>query len=270
MSSIDISILLPSRGRTQQLARSVTSLINHADHPESIEWLLAFDSDDTASSEYFIDNIAPLIEDKGGHYTCFVFEPMGYGRLNHYLNGLAPNAQAPWWVFWNDDAVMLDDHWDTVISSHGDRFCVQAFDTHRQHPYSIFPIVPKAWYDVLGHLSQHPLNDAYISQIAWMMDIMVRLDIRVDHQRFDLTGENLDDTYRARDLRQLEGNPNNPLDFNFITQRKARFDSAKKLAEYLRPRNHDLEFFDAVCQGRQDPWVKMLAADVNKQMMRFS
>ena len=245
------------------------SLIDHADHPGSLEWLLAFDSDDQASSEYFLQHIAPEIDRSGGRYTCFVFEPLGYHRLHQYLNGLAAHAQAAWWVFWNDDAMMLDSHWDSVIINQGTRFCVQAFDTHRQHPYSIFPIVPRAWYDVLGHLSEHPLNDAYISQIAWMMDIMVRLDIRVEHQRFDLTGQNLDDTYRARDLRQLEGNANNPRDFNFIAQRQARFAAAKKLAQYLRTQDHDLEFFDAVCQGRQDPWSKMLAMDVNHQMQRI-
>ena len=269
-SKIDISILLPTRGRTAQLDRSVTSLIQHADHTDTIEWLLAFDEDDQPSVDYFQENIASKIEESGGTYTCMGFAPLGYTRLNEYLNALAPHAQAPWWVFWNDDAVMMDDHWDSVISSQGDRFCIQAFDTHKKHPYSIFPIVPRTWWRLLGHLSEHPLNDAYISQIAWMLDIMVRIDIRVEHERFDLTGKNLDDTFRQRNLQTLEGDPRRPTDFNYIENRRGRINQAIKIFRYLESHGQDMSYFRSVLAGKQDPWEKMLASDVNKQMMKFS
>lgn len=266
----DISILLPTRGRTEMLGRSIQSLIQHADHPESIEWLLAFDDDDANSLRYFLDHIAHYIDDSSGIYTCLGFQPMGYTRLNEYLNALAPRARAPWWVFWNDDAIMMDDHWDTVILSQGDRFCVQAFDTHRKHPYSIFPIVPRAWWEILGHLSEHPLNDAYISQIAWILDIMVRIDIRVEHERYDLTGKNLDPTFQARNLQSLEGDPSRPTDFNYIDNRRRRVAQAVKISQYLEKQGQDITHFREVMARRQDPWAKMMAADVNGQMTRLS
>lgn len=270
-SRSEISILLPTRGRTSQLLRSIQSLIDHCDQPQTLEWLLAFDDDDSDNSVYFQANIAPEIDASGGSYTCFEFKRLGYQRLNEYLNALAPHAQAPWWVFWNDDAVMLDDHWDSVITAQGDRFCVQAFDTHLHHPYSIFPIVPKQWFEVLGYLSEHPLNDAYISQIAWMLDIMVRLPTRVEHDRYDLTGNNHDSTFRERDLQQLEGNPSSPGDFNFVTNRHKRFQAAKKLANYLTEQGYDMGFFKSVMQGRQNPWAKMISAenDPNQQVMMY-
>jgi hypothetical protein len=265
-----ISILLPSRGRTHQLARSIQSLIDHADSPADLQWILAFDSDDADSRDYFVEHIAPQIQASGGRYSVLEFQPMGYANLHRYLNRLAQMARATWWVFWNDDAVMQDPGWDTEILRAGDRFCIQAFDTHNQHPYSIFPIVPRAWYDTLGHLSQHPLNDAYISQIAWMLDIMVRLPTRVLHDRYDLTGANQDATYQARDLRGLEGNINNPRDFNHESQRRLRVDDAKKLAKYLKDQGLDTSHWDEVMAGKRDPWAKMLAMDVNKQMMRIN
>lgn len=269
MSDFKISILLPSRKRTDMLERSIKSLVDKADDPSSIQFLLAFDDDDSASSQYFIDNIAPELDQVGAHYSVLEFKRMGYQSLHLYLNQLAKHAKAPWWVFWNDDAVMLDQGWDTVISNHGDKFCIQAFNTHKLHPYSIFPIVPRAWFDVLGHLSQHQLNDAYISQIAWMLDIMVRIDVQVDHERFDLTGKNKDETFDERVI--YEGNIHDPRDFNHASQRKMRIDDAIKICKYLdNLGGYDTTHFKEVLQGKRDPWAKMLASDVNDQLKRIN
>jgi hypothetical protein len=268
MTIPNISILLPTRGRTTMLSDSINSLIEHADSPEKLEWLLAFDRDDIDSFSYFNNNILPGIQETGAKYKCLAYDPLGYGRLHDYLNNLAKHATANWFVFWNDDAVMIDDHWDTEITSRGDKFCIQAFNTHNMHPYSIFPIVPRAWYDELGHLSVHPLNDAYISQIAWMLDIMERIDIKVEHRRFDLTGENRDKTYADRVI--FEGNVADPRDLNHESHRKARFDNAKKLSKYMQSKGLDTSLFEQIVAGKLDPWAKMLASDVNKQMVKIS
>ena len=265
-----LSVLIPTRGRTDMLDRSLSSLLEHADDPSTIEFLFAFDDDDSASQEYFLETIAPKFDAVDCEYTIFEMPRLGYENLHKYLNILGSNAQADWWMFWNDDAIMLDDHWDTVITSEGDNFCIQQFDTHNLHPYSIFPIVPRAWYDTLGHLSRHPLNDAYISQIGWMLDIMKRIHIRVTHDRFDLTGENKDETFDDRPLTQLEGNPDNATDFNYRTQIKYRTQDANKLAIYLDHRGYDLSYWNAICSGKQDPWERMFAADVNNHVARIT
>ncbi len=264
-----ISILLPSRGRTKMLDESIVSLIEHADSPGKIEFLLAFDEDDKSSSQYFVDIIAPKLVEKNCKYYVYEFSRLGYTRLNEYLNALGKSAQADWWVFWNDDAIMLDQGWDTIICSQENRFCIQAFDTHNKHPYSIFPIVPRAWFDQLGHLSQHPLNDAYISQIAWILDIMVQIPVRVEHRRFDLTGENNDMTFTQRNVNTLEGDPRNPRDFNYATQREIRMRDAHKIAVYLGKLGYDMTPWNEAATKKRDPWTKMLAADVNKQMIKL-
>lgn len=262
----DISILLPTRGRTKLLQESLNSLIDLADCAEGLEFLLAFDDDDPTSAEFFTNSIAPALIKKGCQYFVFQFPRMGYAHLNRYLNFLGKHARADWWVFWNDDAVMLDSGWDTEICSRGDQFCIQAFDTHKSHPYSIFPIVPRAWFDILGHLSQHALNDAYISQIAWLLDIMIRIPVKVEHRRFDLTGSNKDKTYEERCPWQLEGNVNNIWDFNHMDQRRLRIADANKLAVYLGQQGHDMTHWNEAVSGKRDPWAKMLSADINHQM----
>lgn len=262
-----ISLLIATRGRTDLLDRSVSSLLANADDPASLQWLFAWDSDDQDSYDYFDRNILPKIKATGARFTCMEFPPLGYGRLHEYVNALAARATGDWFVFWNDDAIMLDPHWDTVITSYQDRFCLQAFDTHKKHPYSIFPIVPRAWYDQLGHLSLHPLNDAWISQIAWLLDCVVRLDIRCDHERFDLTGKNQDATFKNRVI--YEGNVNDPRDFNHAENRRLRNQEANQLARYLGGLGYDMSHWNEVAQGQRDPWEKMLASDVNNQMMRY-
>lgn len=267
MNDIKISILLPTRGRTEQLDRSISSLIELADQPDSIQWLFGFDSDDKESYQYFVDNIQQKITDSKGTFTCLEFEPMGYGNLHEYVNTLAGRATGEWFVFWNDDAVMKSQGWDTEIFSHTGKFCLQAFETHNKHPYSIFPIVPKKWFELIGHLSKHNLNDAWLSQIAWMIDVMLRIPVEVEHERFDLTGKNKDATYDNRVI--YEGNHLDPRDFNFKARRDQRIKEALKIIEYIRPLGYDLSHWDQSLQGKKDIWEKMLGSDVNKHMKKF-
>jgi hypothetical protein len=264
---VKISILLPTRGRQQMLKNSIMSLVDTAGTPSQIEILLGFDSDDGESFDYFQQHIAPVLDDLEVTYTCLEFDPLGYEKLHIYVNTLAANANGEWLVFWNDDAIMQDRDWDSVILSHSGKFCLQAFDTHNLHPYSIFPVVPREWFALFGRLSNHQLNDAWLSQVGWMLDIVERINIRVNHDRFDLTGNNKDQTFQAR--RVFEGNPKDPRDFNYVTYRAERFNDANTIAQHLRKKGIDMTRWDKICSGEQDPWDTMIACDVNKQIMRL-
>lgn len=246
---------------------SIKSLLSHADDNSKIEWVLGFDKDDQSSVDYFLEHTAPEIDQAGGTYYVLGFDPMGYERLHAYVNAMAAGAKGDWFVFWNDDALMQSSGWDSEILSHGDRFCLQAFETHNKHPYSIFPIVPRKWFELMGYLSRHQLNDAWLSQIAWMLDIVVRLRSEVIHNRADLTGNNCDETFRQR--RIFEGNINDPRDFNYIKARQQRLNDANKIAIYLTEQGYDMTFWESVKKGTQDPWEKMLASDVNGHMKKF-
>ena len=260
-----ISVILPTRGRTDMLERSLGGLIRNASDPKSIEVLLGFDTDDQESIKYFKENIAGIIDNYGATYNLYEFEPMGYNNLHRYVNGLAKVSSGDWMVFWNDDANMVDTGWDKTISSCKE-FVIQCFDTHHLHPYSIFPIVPRQWHDILGYLSKHPLNDAYISQIGWVLGIMKRIDVKVDHDRFDLTGENKDETFDNRNLTPLEGNPNNPTDINYWKNRDIRHKDLNKLAKWLSTNGHDMTRWNKIVSGELDPWQLMREHDPNNQV----
>ena len=262
-----IAILLPTRGRTTALDRSLIGLLEKADDLDSIQLLLGLDIDDTVGIEHFQEELQPKLDDMGIHYTAMSFDPMGYSRLHDYVNTLAKASSADWLFFWNDDAVMESSGWDTEINKYTGQFKLLAVHTHNDHPYSIFPIVPRDWLDVIGHLSLHSMNDAWLSQNAYCVDIYQRIDIHVLHDRADLTGNNLDVTYKQREL--LEGNPSNPRDFHYPSFSTLRMQECDKLDKYLKSIGQGSDWWDRVKAQKQDPWENLRKNDTNNQMRQF-
>lgn len=248
------------------LDSSIMSLLDLAKDPGSIEILLMFDDDDQQSFEWFQTNVAPKIDTAGSRFTAWQTPRLGYEHLHKYVNFLAGQAQASWLMFWNDDAKMLTPAWDNEIRS-VTGFHVLRMPTHNEHPYAIFPILPRAWYEFFGYLSCHQLSDAWISQIAYLLDIMQNIPVRVIHDRHDLTGNNRDSTFEERVI--LEGNPSDPRDFNHVDRRQHRINDAEKLCRLLESQGREMSWFRAVIAGTQDPWEKMISPeyDPNRQVM---
>ena len=267
--STDISILLPTRGRSDMLMRSLTSLRDLATDFSTIEIVFGMDNDDAVGLENMLHHVIPWIEQHNISHKIVIFNPMGYHNLHRYLNGLAEHSKGTWMFFWNDDAIMKTQGWDTYIRAKTGEFKLLSVITHNEHPYSIFPIIPRGWFETLGHISQHSLNDAWVSCIAYALDIFERLPIYCDHERADLTGTNDDETYQRRIV--LEGDTTNPLDFNYPGIVQSRMDDAAKLAQWLQDvKNQDMSFFAECCEGTRDPWVKMRANDPNKQVVTMA
>ena len=173
-----ISILLPSRGRREVLKESILTLIENASNPKRLELLLGLDADDEGVQEYIKDNIAPILKEHQVECRANIFEPLGYENLHTYVNTLASNANGKWLMFWNDDGLMETKNWDNVISEYDGQFKLLApKDNHEGHPYAIFPIVPIDWFRLMDHLSLNAQNDAWLSHIAYMLDIFERIDI---------------------------------------------------------------------------------------------
>ena len=263
-----IAILLPTRGRTDALKRSVISIINRAVKLKEVQLLLAFDNDDTIGTEYFVEEIQPWLDDKGVAYTAMLFDRLGYTGLNQYYNALALQADADWIFVWNDDAIMETAGWDNVIRKYNEQFKILKIHTHGEHPYSIFPIVPAAWYKTVGYLSRHQMIDAEISQIAYMLDLIEIVDIYATHDRADLTGNNNDATDKERI--RYEGNPTHPLDFHNTSFNHNRITDAVRIAEYMKSTGLDTSYWEEVKVGKKDPWIKMRANDPNKQMTQIA
>lgn len=266
--NIDISVLLPVRARPGPMEQCLRTLIDTANKPERMEVLIAFDDDDTDTIDYFVDVLAPYLDSKGVTYSAMQFKRLGYLRLNEYLNELANHSTGYWIFFWNDDAVMTTKHWDDVIRQYDDQFTLLRAETNHDHPYAIFPILPRKWVELTGNISPHQINDAWTSQIGWMLDIVTTIPVMIEHERFDLTGKNDDDVFRNRPM--LEGNPQHPRDFNHIDWRKRRIQDAMTIANYLVPLGYDLTHFKLGLENKINIWEKMIKLDTKGLMKQWS
>ena len=252
-----ISILLPSRGRREVLKESILTLIENASNPKRLELLLGLDADDESVQEYIKDNIAPILKEHQVECRANIFEPLGYENLHTYVNTLASNANGKWLMFWNDDGLMKTKNWDNVITEYDGQFKLLApKDNHEGHPYAIFPIVPIDWFRLMDHLSLNAQNDAWLSHIAYMLDIFERIDIEFIHDRADITGNNDDDTFKNR--KYMEGNPSDPNDFGHPDMQQQRVRSAYKIAWFLDIIGQHSDWWDNVVAGNQDPFEKMI------------
>jgi len=257
MSNEIISVLLPTRGRTEVLRKSLTSLVKKATKPERIEILFGIDEDDTDTLDYIKDVISVDLKELGIESRASIFKPLGYENLHIYVNTLAGNAQGEWLFFWNDDCLMVSEGWDDVIDQYNGQFkLLGPKDNHEGHPYAILPIVPKDWFILMGHLSQNAQNDAWLSHIAYMLDIFERVDFEFIHDRADITGNNDDETFQNRNY--MEGNPDDPKDFGHTDMQKARVSSAHKIAWFLEKIGQKSEWWDNVVAGTQEPFEKMV------------
>jgi hypothetical protein len=262
-----VAVLLPSRSRTTALTDSVTSIVSRATCIDQIQLIFGFDNDDDVGLEHFESVIQPFLDDHDVTYEAHAFDSMGYAGLNRYYNHLSKSANADWLFVWNDDAVMNTDGWDQVIAQHTGQFCLLKVHTHNEHPYSIFPIVPKAWYDLFGHLSRHQMIDAELSQIAFMLDRMEVIDVDVTHNQVELTKDNTDP---LKPKIRFEGNPVNPYDFHNMAVQQQRYRDCELVAQYMKTIGLDTAWWQNVKLGKQDPWARLNELDINGQMKQFN
>ena len=262
-SDFSIAVLLPTRGRTHELSASVTSIVERAANLDDIQLIFGFDNDDQTGLDHFASEIQPWLDERKVSYEAKAFDRMGYEGLNHYYNYLAQEASADWLFIWNDDAVMETQGWDQVVGSYTGQFKVLKVHTHNEHPYSIFPIMPRAWHDRLGQLSRHQMIDAEISQMAYMLDMMQIVDINVTHNQAELTQTT------AIPKNRFEGDPSNIQDFHFPATIEQRHRDCDELSIYMKNLGQDHSFWQGVKGKTRDPWEQLKANDINHHMFQF-
>lgn len=252
-----ISILLPTRGRRLALKRSLESLITTADIPGRLEILLGVDDDDHGLLEYIDTEINPIVAQYRVGCSANVFQPIGYENMHQYVNHLASQATGEWLVLWSDDGIMLSDGWDTEIADRTGQFKLLAFqNNHGANPYSIFPIIPRDWYLLNEHISHHAQLSAWLSNIAYMLDIFERIDAKFLHDRADLTGNNNDETFKNR--KELGNNPDDPGDFMHSTMQELRVKTCTRMSWFMRKIGQPSIWWEDVLTGKNtDPFAKI-------------
>lgn len=200
MNNILVSILLPTRNRISLVERSITSMLSNSKDPGRVEIVIAYDDDDLASNEYFKSaKWHDLIKSFDASEQIIVCSPQGYHGLHHYYTAMAKQAQGQWFMIWNDDAVMLTAEWDQHVENNKDFVGMLHMTTENFKPtLTLFPLIPRVWLDLFGEVSQHQLNDSWVQDICHKADAVQEIPVMVFHDRYDVTGNNLDETYQQR------------------------------------------------------------------------
>lgn len=190
-----ISVVFTSRGRPVDLVRTTDELKERAHRPDAIEIIVAVDPDDDATLKATLPWWLEL---------WVAPERYGYTGLHRYLNHLAVMASGTWLQWWNDDMRMLTEHWDDVVTEHRPAI-LWPYANHVEHA-NIVPAWPKAWSDAMGHVSPTSHMDTYLQYLGGALDRHDRVEIRVLHDRADVTGNHDDQTYaEGRKLLGPEG-----------------------------------------------------------------
>lgn len=261
-----ISVMIPTRKRTESLEKSVQSLIDNASSMEGIEFLIAIDEDDPESINFVSDKLVGKLNELKIAMRAYTFPRLGYVNLHNYINTLSNQSEGNWLFVWNDDAIMQSKNWDLEIEKFNGQMKVLRFkDNHNEHPNAIFPCVPRDWLMLFEQYSPHPHIDTWVSQIGYLTDCMQNVpSVEIFHDRHDLTGAEEDQTAKEREL--LISNPEDPRDINHVDFLDKKVAWSMKLNWYLHKTNQNTGWFDKFMQDRTfDVWAKYKEIDVNKQ-----
>src|SRR5262245_44170130 len=139
---IDFSLIVPTRGRPEQLRRMLTSVADTTARPESLEIVLVVDADDPGSLAF---------ADQRLHIRHIVVPP---GQTMGALNTAGYHAsRGRWLMLLNDDVESRTPGWDDVIQA-----CTRVFldeialihvnDLVMQTHLCTFPIVSRRFCEI--------------------------------------------------------------------------------------------------------------------------
>lgn len=208
-----ISILMPTRGRFDSFLKSINSLYDNSSDVNNFEVLIAMDNDD-------IENIEKVHRILKPNMKLFIYERQFYKGLQNYYNDLSNKSVGDSLFLWNDDALMNSKNWDLeIINNHKNGFCVlnpmvdTMMDVWDKEGWVLFPIIPRKWLEITGCWSLVPACDSWVGSIAARLGVVKNIpNVVVTHDRYDLTENNLDQTYY--DARNDRSNPENNFVFH--------------------------------------------------------
>lgn len=236
-----ISILTPSRNRSDRLDTFVRSIYETADHPERIEILNYIDNDDPSIKEY------KEFEDS---YVSEFYELLNFRNLygppmsvSKSWNEIARMSLGDILIMGNDDLVYRTQYWDTTLETElrkypDDVYCAWFEDKINGPKHCAFPIISRTWFDALGYFTPGVFHFGYND--TWVYDIAKKCgrthfikDVVVEHLHFTTGKSQMDDTY-ARNRTQEKGNLYAKDKIIFEETEQDRVKDAQKLLDIIK------------------------------------
>lgn len=189
-----MSVMIPSRDRPHELQGALDSLGLAINGFEALIWL---DDDDPQ-----LDKYKELFE-SDSNVRLFIKKRVGYKQSHRMLNFLSQQAKYNWIFQFNDDAYMDNLEWFKIFKDF-----VKQFDPVKEPVVinlwgqgeiiaNLFPIVSRAYINILGYYSGATTCDEYVRMVAIGANISHNLNgIKPKHRKYG--GENplRDQTFR--------------------------------------------------------------------------
>ena len=201
MTEVLASFLLPVREAAETTWTSLRSIRDLSSDTIPYEILIRFDDDDDSYQE-LLPKITEIFEGSVAEVTVVIGPRYGYEGLHKYYNELAALSAGQLLVLWNDDVQILPvrsgwerpgggawimEAWDLILKEDLENMESHIFMLFPTEVYwdlpeagpdvkyekgitaLAFPILTRSAYEIMGHYSPSPLNDAYILDISTLV-----------------------------------------------------------------------------------------------------
>lgn len=171
-----ISFLLPTRGRLTRLNNFINSVLNTADYPEGVEFIVYIDEDDRSYDGWIAPKQVKIVRGPRKPLSqCYEWE----------------KATGPIYAMGGDDVVFHTKGWDTKVCEaflqYKDRIAlVFGNDGDPNHSnYGTMPFIHKNWISVLGRFVPSyftgDFTDTWLNELADMVGRKHHIDIYTEH-----------------------------------------------------------------------------------------
>jgi glycosyltransferase involved in cell wall biosynthesis len=229
---LNISLLLPTRGRAALVRRLFESLIQTTADPQDVEIVLYADADDSESRDI-------------SHPSLSIVKVTGSpGQSMGKMNGACYEASHGRYVMlMNDDVIFRTVNWDRRVIESFKEFTdeiglIYGNDLDQGRTVPTFPILSRTVCDVLGEVCPRSYQNLHIE--SHLLDIFKQLaklghdriryldDVVFEHMHYVIGKAACDSTYNKRNQRAD--------DLLFIALDEDRSSKAKLLARYIESR----------------------------------
>lgn len=197
-----ISLLVPSRGRPESLARLAGSVLNTADNPELVELVVFRDKDDPSYEAYEYPKNVRIFSTK--RTTLSVYWNLAYEK-----------AIGPIYMHCADDLVFHTKGWDVLVQEAFDHYEDKIVFVHgddgnpdRGKAFGTHGFLHKNWVEAVGYfVPPHytsDFNDTHLNEVAEMICRKHYIDILTEHMHPGLGKAEMDLTHAERLVRHFK------------------------------------------------------------------
>ena len=227
-----ISLLLPSRQRSNKLMELYRSAMNLADDPTNVEMVVYIDDDDTDYNE-LLQTPPPR--------TTFLIGPRK--TISKCWNDCWRASTGEIYFHAGDDVIFRTQGWDTIVrnlfAEYPDKIVFAYGDDgnidSNNNQFGTHGFIHKNWTNVVGYFVppyyESDYNDTHLNDIAKELGRHRHIDITTEHMHYSLGKSEIDENTKERLERHTKQKPEEI--YNSREMRLERADQVEKLRQFI-------------------------------------